>query len=238
MAHARWQTGQELLIPPCSIKLTDHSKTLRHSQARMNIAQPLPMPVQLAESFQFIGQLAAALNRPVYIIDVESTGFGKHSAIGLVEYASIFIPPSGVATAFSTLINPEVPIQWGASKVHGIHAKDVRKAPTFPRLAPSLRRGLVSTLVSGFNSRVYDVKVINGNAERYDLEPIEAPRQLDVRDIWTGLHGQKGKLDEAASTYRVTPGPAHRAHGDVLTTARLLEAILTEHGLGVVDKYL
>lgn len=204
----------------------------------MDIARPLPLPVQLAERFPAIGELAAALNCPVYIIDTESTGFGKHSAVGLVEYASIFIPPAGMASAFSTLINPEVPIQWGASKVHGIYARDVRRAPTFPLLAPSLRRGLGSTLVSGFNSRVYDVKVINGNAERYDLAAIEAPRQLDVRDIWTGLHGQKGKLEEAAHAYQVTPGPAHRAHGDVLTTARLLEAILTEHGLGVVDQYL
>ncbi|EMG2118524.1 hypothetical protein IPC1147_34195 [Pseudomonas aeruginosa] len=190
----------------------------------------LPSPKPLVERFVEIEHLAAGLGFPIYLVDLETTGFGQHTNVGLVEFASIFVPPAGHTTAFTTLVNPGLPIHWGASKVHGIFEEDIRDAPTFPRLAPPIRQGLKSTLVSGYNSRIFDTKLLQGNAERYGLSPIEAPVQLDVRDIWIALHGRKGKLEDAARYYQVQPGPAHRAHGDVLTTARVLNAMLIEHG--------
>ncbi|HHK4524513.1 TPA: exonuclease domain-containing protein [Pseudomonas aeruginosa] len=204
----------------------------------MNGSPRLPTPTKVAEHFPAIAELAALINLPVWVIDLESTGFGAHRSLGIVEFASIHIPPDGQSTAFSTLIDPEVPIHWAATKVHGIDEPAVRGAPTFLGIANGLRRGLSTTLVCGFNSRPYDLKVIQGNAERYGLDPLIAVNQLDVRDIWVGLHGKKGTLGQAADKYQVQSGPAHRAHGDVLTTARLLDAILTRMGPEFARQYL
>ncbi|HBO5517513.1 TPA: 3'-5' exonuclease [Pseudomonas aeruginosa] len=204
----------------------------------MNGSPMLPTPTRLAERFPAVEGLAALLNLPIWVIDLESTGFGAHNTLGIVEFASIQVPPDGQATAFSTLINPEAPIHWAATKVHGIDEWAVKDAPCFPVLSTGLRRGLRTTLVCGFNSRVYDLKVIQGNAERYGLDPLIALNQLDVRDLWVGLHGKKGTLEQAAAKYEVQAGQAHRAHGDVLTTARLLNAILTKVGLEFVRQYL
>lgn len=203
----------------------------------MNGILRLPQPVGITERFPAVEKLAAKLNLPVWVLDLETTGFGAHTSLGIVEFASIQVPPNGQATGFSTLINPEVPIHWAASKVHGINEHAVKGAPTFPRIVSGLRKGFHTTLVCGFNSRRYDLKVIEGNAVRYEIEPLTALNQLDVRDMWIGLHGNKGTLSLAASTYQVAEGTAHRAHGDVLTTVRLLNALISEHGLDFALQY-
>lgn len=198
----------------------------------------LPAPTRIYERFPAVEGLAALLNLPIWVLDLESTGFGAHNTLGIVEFASIQVPPNGQITAFSTLVNPEAPIHWAATKVHGIDSWAVKDAPTFPVLSTGLRRGLATTLVCGFNSRAYDLKVIQGNAERYGLDPLRALNHLDVRDLWIALHGKKGTLEQAAAKYEILAGQAHRAHGDVLTTTRLLNAILSKVGPEFVQQYL
>lgn len=221
-----------------SVHWSPRAKILRVTGTARMQTRPLPAPARIAESFPAIQELAIYLKMPIWTCDLETTGIGKHTLVGLVEFASLQVAPDGVATTFSTLVNPELPIHWSASKVHGLYESHVRDAPTFPCLVAGLRKGFATTLVSGFNSKRYDVRVLQGNADRYGLLPLPAPFQLDVRDIWTKLHGQKGNLAVAAQAYEVTPGTAHRAPGDVLTTARLLEAILAKHGLDVLQPML
>ena len=190
----------------------------------------LPASVPVNEFFPLLTRLAQELKSPIFVLDCETTGISQTENIGLVEYAALSISMSGAVSMFSTLVCPEIQIQPGASKVHGISASDVADAPRFPSIYDPVTKAFTTGLVVGFNSRTYDVPVLCANMARYQLPIMNARGQLDVRDMWAQLQGPKGKLAELAAHYNVEPGKAHRAAGDVITTARILETMLWKHG--------
>ncbi|WP_454911684.1 3'-5' exonuclease [Stutzerimonas chloritidismutans] len=108
----------------------------------------------------------------------------------------------------------------------------VSEARDYPSLHPWVSTVFEKHVVAGFNSRAFDVGVLQACMARYSLPICEPELQLDVRDIWIEVSGsQRGNLSAVAKAYEVTPGTAHRADGDAITAARILEAMLWQHGV-------
>ena len=176
-----------------------------------------------------ICKLAADINKPIIIIDLETTGFVKP---GVVEIACFKAKPDGQVSYKSTLVNPERPIDARATAVHGISHKDV--APHKPMSAhlDFIARCYAEGIMSGFNVIGYDLRVLRENAEHYGHAGLGQALALDVRDLWKSISGSsKGKLVDIAQHYQVEVKDAHRALGDTLMTAKVLEAMLQQHGL-------
>lgn len=183
--------------------------------------------------FALVARLARRLSRPVCILDLETTGFLHANAppCGVVEIGYVVVRPDGDVRVAGSLIQPEMAIPYVASKVHGITNRDVINAPTIGAVAQSIIRLFDTAVVAGFNSREFDVRVLVANLAKYGCHHPGPRWQLDVRDVWRTLQGgDAGKLGDVATHYRVEPGTAHRAVGDALTAARILDAMLFEHG--------
>ena len=192
---------------------------------------------KISEKFWNIAKLAKEAKRPVKIFDLETTGLLSDKPVGIVEYASMTIDENSEVDFHYSLINPGRQIPPGATGVHGITDEMVKDAPLFPEISDFCKNGFSNYLISGFNQRSYDVPVIIHNFERYALSAIRPDRQLDLRDIFRLIKKtQKGKLLEVAEIFGVEPGPAHRAYGDILTTARIMDKIIAEHTLDYIQE--
>lgn len=181
--------------------------------------------------YPLITKLARELKRSIVIIDCESTGF-LDPDVAIVELGYLAVSPSGVVKREATLVNPGVPIPASATDVHRITDQMVSGARDYPSLHPWVSTVFEKHVVAGFNSRTFDVGVLQACMARYSLPICEPEMQLDVRDIWIEVSGsQRGKLAAVAKAYEVTPGTAHRADGDAITAAGILEAMLWQHGV-------
>ena len=185
--------------------------------------------------YPLIAQLAKRYQKPICILDLETTGFCKCPVRGIVDFAYIRIEPDGTFSEFSTLLDPGIPIDPRASDVHGIYEKDVDGKPKFDGLMPLLKALYSECVISGYNSRSFDISVLAENFDYYAGAFIKPEYQLDVRNIWQGKNrGSTGKLVDIANFFKVTTGTAHRAQGDVLTTTNLLEAMIAEYGIDYI----
>lgn len=201
----------------------------------IHIAQAVA-PRTPAVRFPGICRLAHRLGRPIAILDLETTGLPGSAPVAVVEIATLTIEPTGQATGWSSLVNPGLPIPADAVAVHGITDEDVRTAPGLSAQLDRLKALFAYCAITGFNAIEYDVPVLLAAAEREAVSSggvsLAAPqRQLDVRYAWSHLcGGQRRSLAAAAAAFGVRPGTAHRAAGDVETTAGVLEAMIERYG--------
>lgn len=83
------------------------------------------------------------LSRRYAFVDVETTGFSPASC-SVVEVACLLVERGCLVAAFETLINPEQPIPWHATAVHGITDWDVAAKPPLEDVA-----GFVESMCDG-----------------------------------------------------------------------------------------
>ena len=196
-----------------------------------NVRDDVSIPASFIR-YPLITQLAKRYQKPICILDLETTGFCKRPIRGIVDFAYIRVDPDGKFSEYSTLLDPGIPIESRASEVHGIYAKDVKGKPKFEAILPLLKALYAECIIAGYNSRSFDVSVLAENFNHYSGEFLKPEYQLDVRDIWQGVNGNRsGKLTDIAKLFKVGIGPAHRAEGDVFTTTNLLEAMTNEYGI-------
>lgn len=186
-------------------------------------------------SFPLIAMLAHHMGRPVAIMDTETTGLPNQGVCAVVEFGCLVIKPDGTHATIETLINPGIPIPPQATRIHGIRDEDVINAPILTQIAPVIQSIFAETIISGFNTRNFDVEVLRKDFERNQLDFRHPSEQLDVREVHAAIaKTRSGKLHEVAAKYEVTPDTAHRALGDVFTTAGILERMLFRHGADFV----
>lgn len=181
--------------------------------------------------YPLITRLVKHFGRPITILDTETTGLGRAWDVGIVDFGCITIKPDGSVTRFETLLSSDFPLSPGASRVHGIWPKNLIGAPKFDRdLAEKILLMYRENVISGFNSLSYDNGIIRYHIARAMQRPIDdipVGDHLDVRLMWTnGNPYGKGKLTDVASHYGIPVGNAHRAMGDVIMTAEVMESLL------------
>jgi DNA polymerase III epsilon subunit-like protein len=133
--------------------------------------------------------------------------------------------------AWCLRVRPSIPIEPGASKVHGIHDRDVRYCPTWAEsCAPRFDRWLAGSVPMAFNAP-FDYGVIKKQNDAAG-HPTPAWPWLDplvwARAMWgTGHDAPGNKLGAVAERLGIEAGePAHTAFGDALTTLRIARPLL------------
>ncbi len=77
------------------------------------------------------------LNRPLAIIDLETTGTDPRNA-RIVEICILTFLPDGRMQRFITRVHPGIPIPPEATAVHGITNQDVKGKPRFEELVDEI----------------------------------------------------------------------------------------------------
>lgn len=139
--------------------------------------------------------------RQIISIDFETANEKRFSpcAIGIVVANG-----EEIVDEFYSLINPQMVFSSFNIDIHGITPRDVKDAPTFTQLWPTLHRYLANNLVVAHNAS-FDMSVIRHTLDYYDL-PYPVMDYVCTRNIakrvWPNLINHK--LDTIARNYDIT----------------------------------
>jgi DNA polymerase III subunit epsilon len=166
-----------------------------------------------------------ALERPLAVIDVETTGTNPQ-VDRIVEISVLKVYPSGERQQRTRRINPGIPIPAEASAVHGIKDADVADQPKFAQVAAGLISFLDGCDLCGFNLKKFDLRVLHAEfarasvpfslANRAVVDPMEIYHRKEPRNLAAALRFYCDRDHD----------DGHRAEADVLATAEVLDAML------------
>jgi DNA polymerase-3 subunit epsilon len=173
--------------------------------------------------------LPIPLDRPLVFFDLETTGL-RVGSDRIVEMALIRVSPQGDVLERVRRFNPEMPIDPGATAVHGITDEDVADEAPFRFRARALAGLLEGCDLAGFNIRRFDLPMLEAEFARAGV-PFEVlgRRLIDMQSIF---HREEPRdLTAAARFYLAREHPeAHTALGDIRTSAAVLSAQLERYG--------
>ncbi len=167
-------------------------------------------------------------NKPLVFFDLEATGTNA-LLDRIVDIALVKRLPDGSQVAFSSLVNPGVPIPKESSDIHHITDETVREAPRFSELAPRVLEFIGDADLGGYNVLKYDIPLLQAELRRcgHDL-PLAGRAVVDAFVIFSRMEPRT--LSAAYKLYCGKPLPdAHRAEPDARAALEVL--------LGQVAKY-
>lgn len=227
-----------------------HGRVERCPECGMGRSAPAPTPTAQAPKAPATAPRAApapavpqALPEPleVIILDTETTGLGKDARIIEIACALVHLPTGRVGKVAQTLTHPgldpytgkPVPIHWGATKVHGLRDRDVAGAAPIEDVLGKLFAWAKGRPLAMHNA-AFDRDRIREALSRAGVPWPGLPVYCTLKAARAALPGLPSyKLGALAQHLGVEAGRAHRAGGDVETTAGVLLALLARAGKGL-----
>lgn len=163
------------------------------------------------------------------VVDIEATG-GNHVKGRIIEIAIILFDGKEIISEYSTLINPEVKIDWYVTKLTGIKNSMVAEAPLFKDVAEeilNITRGNIFVA----HDVDFDYKFLKEELRKVGLdfnEPKVCTLKLSAKHLPDAGSYSLGKLcDEMGIP--IPKEVRHRAAGDAVATAKLLGLLLSRN---------
>lgn len=151
------------------------------------------------------------LERPLAVIDTESTGLNPDTA-RIVRISVLRLEPDGTDSQRSELLNPGVPISPGATAVHGITDDDVRDRPLFRAFARGLAQALEGCDLAGFAIERFHLPLLMAEFRRAGVEfSMDDRAVVDVMAIYHRLEPRD--FESAYRKYAGEETPPDRASG-------------------------
>lgn len=170
--------------------------------------------------------------------DLETTGLGKYA--GIVQISVLGISPRGIYCRWTQTLHPGKKISPPASKVHGLHDRDVAHLPGFETIAEFLKSMMEGNIWVGYNSKSSDEPWLRSAYERYNqgkaaadphwqaVAPPKPAYHIDVLELVRQAGKALGSLSNCklGTVYtHLTNDPlknAHHAEADVAATVAIL----------------
>lgn len=167
------------------------------------------------------------------VFDLETTGIDVESSRVVSAFIGV-VDADGDSKGVAWLADPGVEIPAQASAVHGITTERARAegrpaAEVIAEIIAVLRALLVQGVPLTIYNAPYDLTLLNREAVRYGIEPLESPTPIIdplVLDRAMDTY-RKGKrtLEVAAGVYGVDLMDAHDATADAVAAGRVAQAI-------------
>jgi DNA polymerase III epsilon subunit family exonuclease len=167
------------------------------------------------------------------VIDIETTGLSKHYH-KITEIAAVIVNNGKIKKQFQTLVNPESHIPSFITRLTGIDDDMVEDAPLIHEAMPKFLKFLGDKVFVAHNAS-FDYGFLNHNAENGIGNPKLCTRKLANRLV-PNLHSKK--LGVLCEHFGIRNNQAHRAMGDALATAELLNnffAIMNKKGFSTPE---
>jgi DNA polymerase-3 subunit epsilon len=167
---------------------------------------------------------------PVATLDVETTGIGSDARICQIAIIHSNLGKGNQTVAYSSLVNPEIPIPPDTSAIHGIKDEDVRESGAFSTHYEAISKALEGRLLAAYNLP-FDWRVLNS-----DLKRIGKPQYsffgvcglVLAREVDSGQRGRGVHKLESVCSRRGMSFKAHCAEADAMVTSQLLDRLLRE----------
>ncbi len=164
------------------------------------------------------------------ILDVETTGLSPLAGDRVIEIAALKIKNLHPVERFTTLIDPERPLSYGAFLVNRITPEMLEGAPKIKDVLPQLSAFTADAYLIGHNIK-FDLKFIQNEYElcglsmttkEYAFDTIKMARRLlpelktySLRNVSTyldiNIHGLHRAMADVDLTYKVFHDLIHRA---------------------------
>lgn len=177
--------------------------------------------------------------RDLVFLDLETTGSGEPDPDRdrIVEF-SFLEGGLGDPEPWTKLVDPGEPIPEERTEVHGISDEDVADAWPFDHYAEAVQRTVEDAVLVGFNSRSYDVPILDRELrdagrpglERSDSGFIVHP-EIDLRVAW--LEHEPRSLEGAVGRFAGSSlgEDAHSAEADAAVLPEVLFGMIRDLGL-------
>lgn len=160
--------------------------------------------------------------RYVLVFDTETTGLTKDDKVCQLAAAKLDAETLEVIDTFESLIDPQRPINAGASAIHGITDADVAGQPL-----------LFDVMANGFSSWLRHADYWAGHNLQFDIRMLQDhiahpyPTVLDTYFLSRSRFKRwsNHRLQTAVKELGLDGGKAHDALSDVLACAQLLRVI-------------
>ena len=164
-----------------------------------------------------------ALQRPLVVFDIESTGISPRKD-RIIELAAIKVLPDGTEESRCWLLNPTVHIPEETTAIHGIADEDVKDCPTFLDKAKEIFAFFDGCDLSGFNSDRFDIPCLEEEFARCAMNFAAGRRRhVDVQRIYHRMEPRD--LSAAVQFYcGHSHDGAHGAEADAAATLEVLKA--------------
>lgn len=162
------------------------------------------------------------------VVDIEATG-GNHVKGRIIEIAIILFDGQKIVSEYSTLVNPEVKIDWYVTKLTGIKNSMVADAPLFADIAEEILR-LTKGNIFVAHDVDFDYKFLKEELRKVGLEfnePKVCTLKLSTKHLPDASSYSLGKLCDEMDI-PIPKEVRHRAAGDAVATAKLLGLLLAK----------
>lgn len=160
------------------------------------------------------------------VVDVETTGMRAGGPDRITDIAVVMVHGARRELVFESLVNPGVPIPSRIQALTGITDAMVAAAPDFDVVADEVLAVLANRVFVAHNAR-FDWGFVAAEVRRARDLALAAPRVCTVRLARRLLPQLESRSLDSLSSFFALENPArHRAAGDALVTAQLLERLL------------
>jgi len=176
------------------------------------------------------------LRMPLLSLDCESTGLAIESDRIVTIAIGRSTGPGDWNLIEDSLINPGVPIQADATKVHGITDEDAAKGSPPAEVLESVHEILTQAYVREIpvvgHNLTYDFTVLDREMRRHLGHGVTVPLVLDTLVLFRRFDHTTGSrtLEQLAYRNGIT-FPAHNAAADALAALKLLHILAGENDL-------
>lgn len=160
------------------------------------------------------------------VVDVETTGMRASGPDRITDIAVVVVHGNRRELVYETLVNPGVPIPLRIQGLTGITDRMVAAAPTFEQVADEVLAALAGRVFVAHNAR-FDWGFVSAEVRRARCLGLTASQLCTVRLARRLLPQLASRsLDSLSHHFGLENQARHRAAGDALVTAVVLERLL------------
>jgi DNA polymerase-3 subunit epsilon len=165
-------------------------------------------------------------NLSYLVVDVETTGHNPHAGHRITEVAAYLVEGDRISCVIDTLVNPRRSIPRFVTALTGISWHMVKDAPGFEECSAQIVSAMEGRVFVGHNVN-FDWRFISTEITWCTgLQPVH--ERLCTVKMARALLPElpRRSLDRVADHFGIAIGARHRAAGDALATARVLQRLI------------
>jgi DNA polymerase III epsilon subunit family exonuclease len=151
-------------------------------------------------------------------IDLETTGKGVGTC-EVVEVGAVRVRNGKVITEFHERVKPGIPIEPGATAIHGMSEADVANAPSFAEMWPKVMDFCGNDMLVAHNGFRFDFPIIKRMAA--GLPGSATLSTYDTLPLARELYPDSRRLENLAHKFGIPTGRSHSAIDDARALARV-----------------
>lgn len=166
---------------------------------------------------------------PDYVVfDFETTGINPNRD-AIIEISAVKVKNGEIIAVFSSLVNPQMPIPYGATQVNGITNEMVAEEPTIETALQKFLDFIGDDILVDHNIHTFDMKFLWNKAETLFGETVTND-YIDTLSMARQRLPQLShhKLVDISSYYKISTEGAHRALNDCIMNQKCFELLAKE----------